>query len=137
MKRNRNVKSKWLQYALAAVAGIGLYLVLALVTANMILNETIPESSSGIGLCIAAGVGSFVSGLIASVGEEKRLLCGSLAGVAVAIGVLIAKGVCNQDAHWTLYTSIAVALCVICAMIGSCIFHKRNRKTTKRRKRKT
>ena len=136
LKRNNTGRSKLRRFAIAFGVGFGLYLLTALLGASLILKESIPESQAQIVLCVAAAIGGLASGMISGGGEGNRLFLGALAGAMVAFGVLIAKGVANQETHWTIYTTIAVASCVVFGGAGSCILHKRNKKSTKVKKQK-
>lgn len=134
LKRNRKEQPVWLRYVIALVVGFGFYLGLSLLTANLILNETVPEAIAPVGLCASAAIAAFASGLIAGSRGGHKPVQGLVVGAAIAIFVLIVKGICNQEAECTLYTTIAVTLCVVCGALSSCIFHKRNKKTSRRKK---
>lgn len=138
LKRNKTEKPRWLRFIFACVLGLAIYLTLSLLTAKWILSGALPETTAQIALCVSAAIAAFASGAVAAAGRgERRALHGLLAGIAVAVFVLLIKGICNQNAEWTQYTAIAVASCVVCGTLSSCIFHKRNKKATRSRKRKT
>ena len=121
-----------MKWVIAAVLGLGVYLLLALLSAYLILEETIPQEWGKICLCISASGGAFVSGLVMSGGTGK-LLRGCCAGVVCAFGILCVKGVCSADASWTISTTVMVACCIIFAGLGSCILHKTNKNATRKR----
>ena len=127
----------WVRLILAVAAGMILYLLLTLCTAHLILNASVPEAAAGhmqIGaVCIAA----FVSGTVYGAAGGHRLVKGLAVGAIISIGILLAKGVCEQNAVWTVHTTLSVAASILFGTLGSCILHKRNKKTTKRVKRKT
>ena len=114
-----------------------LYLVFSLLSADLILMEKIPEETASIALCASGALAAFLAGLFVTGGEEKTWLNGALVGGMIALVVLLAKGICDQGAKWTIYTTISVSLCVLCSMVGSCIFHKSYKSKRKRKKRIT
>ena len=93
----------------------------------------IPETASSICLCASAAIGALIAGGVAG-GGERRLLRAALVGVGCALGVLLAKGVCAKTTIWTWYTTTAIAESVAFSLLGSCIFHKSNKKRTKRKR---
>lgn len=133
MKKTLRKKPGWLKWVVSFVIGMGVYLLLALLCAKMILEGTIPEGTSQMMLCACAAIGAAFSGIIAG-GGETWLIRGACAGALEAIGILCVKGACAEGAKWTQFTTIAVAFCLLFGMLGSCIFHKRNKKATKKRK---
>ena len=135
LKRNKTEKPKWLRFVLACLLGLGVYLLLSLLTAKTILSETLPETAAPTALCVSAAIAAFIAGAVAAAGRgERRALYGLLAGFAVAVFVLLIKGICSPEASWTIYTTIAVVSCFGCGTLSSCIFHKKNKKGAKRRK---
>ena len=135
MKKTMRKKPTWLRWVFAFCAGIGTYLLLALLAAKLILEGTVPECGSQTAVCVCAAFGAAFTGMIAG-GGETWLLRGLCAGVIESLGVLCVKGACAQGAEWTQSTTAAVALCIIFGILGSCIFHKRNKKATRKRKTK-
>ena len=119
------------------LAGGILYLLFSLLSADLILMEKIPEETAPIALCASGALAAFLAGLFVTGGEEKTWINGALTGGMIALIVLLAKGICDQGAKWTIYTTITVSLCVLCSLASSCIFHKSYKSTRKRKKRIT
>ncbi|MBQ9044768.1 MAG: hypothetical protein IJ112_02330 [Oscillospiraceae bacterium] len=136
MKRKGKTRPKWLRWVIGAAIGLAIYLLLSLLTADLILQEKLPEEAGNYGLCLSAALSGGAMGAICGRGGNG-VFSGLAAGGICAMMILLAKGICNTGAQWTVYTSAAVALCLISAMCFSCIFHKRNKSSTKRVKRKT
>ena len=121
-----------MKWAAASVLGPGVYLLLALLSAYLILEEMIPQEWGKICLCVSASGGALVSGLVMSGGAGK-LLRGCFAGAVCAFVILCVKGACSADASWSIYTTVMVACCIVSAGLGSCIFHKTNKNATRKR----
>ena len=130
------VKAKWLPWALGCGISAAVYLLASYLSACLILSGTIPENLGPACLCAAASAAAFFMGAICGRGESW-IATGILSGIAVLFTVLTAKGICAQDAEWTVYTSAAAGCCMLFSVLGSCIFHKNNKKATKRKRRKT
>lgn len=133
---NTNTKM-WARLIMAVLTGMVLYLLITMISARLVLSESLPETAGGqiqIGaVCIAA----FTAGIIYGAKGEHRLIKGLAVGALFAIGILLIKGVCAQNAVWTAHTTLSVSVCLLFGSLGSCILHKRNRKTTKRARKKT
>ena len=137
LKKNSKERPGWMNIVIPGLAGGILYLAFSLLSADLILTEKIPEETGPIALCVSGTLAGFISGLLIKRREEKTWIDGVLAGAMIAMIVLLAKGVCDQDANWTIYTTITVSLCVLCSLAASCIFHKSNKTARKRKKRIT
>ena len=136
LKRIKTKRRGWVRVCAAAAIGIGIYLLLSLGAASLILHESMPESAAGPSLVIAAGVGAFVSAIILCAQSERRLVLGLADGAAIAICILMIKWIFGRDPVWTVYTTFTVAVCVLLGAAGSCILHKKNMRTTNKNKRK-
>ena len=137
LKKNSKERPGWLNIVIPCLIGGVLYLVLSMLSANLVLTEKIPEEAAPIALCASAALAAFFAGLTVTGREERTWVSGALVGIVVALIVLLAKGICNQGAKWTIYTTISVSLCVLCSMVGSCIFHKSYKSKRKGKKRIT
>ena len=132
MSRKKSGSAAWRKWIVAGGAGTGLYLLLSLLSAYLILEEKLPAQWGSLYLCVCAAVGAFAAGFAVGGGAGK-LLRGAFAGAICAVTILCIKGACYADAIWTVYTTGMVASCLVFGSLGSCIIHKKAKKATGKR----
>ena len=73
MSRKKSGSAAWRKWIVAGGAGTGLYLLLSLLSAYLILEEKLPAQWGSLYLCVCAAVGAFAAGFVVGGGAGKLL----------------------------------------------------------------
>ena len=130
-----NTEQKWLpmlsRTAAAALTGLGLTLLLSWLAAFAMNCELVPEVEARLVALICCALACLAAGAFSPRPEQGRALGGAMTWAMWAIGYLILKAeIFCAATGVTLLTTLAAAIA------GSCIFHKKLRNRTKKKKRK-
>jgi peptidoglycan/LPS O-acetylase OafA/YrhL len=134
-----NTEQKWLpmlsRTAAAALTGLGLTLLLSWLAAFAMNCELVPEVEARLVALICCALACLAAGAFSPRPEQGRALGGAMTWAMWAIGYLILKAAVGAQIFCaatgaTLLTTLAAAIA------GSCIFHKKLRNRTKKKKRK-
>ena len=105
--------------------------VLTLMAAYLMKNGYISVSWGSASRLTTVGIAALVAGRLTD-GTGKQ---GALAGVALALICAIWTACTNPNTFFTIDRVIELALCILCSWLGSCIFHKKKARYTKRNRR--
>ena len=119
--------------AAAALTGLGLTLLLSWLAAFAMNCELLPEARLVALICCA--LACLAAGAFSPRPEQGRALGGAMTWAMWAIGYLILKAAVGAQIFCAA-TGVTLLTTLAAAISGSCIFHKKLRNRTKKKKRK-
>ena len=117
--------------AAAALTGLGLTLLLSWLAAFAMNCELVPEVVA----LICCALACLAAGAFSPRPEQGRALGGAMTWAMWAIGYLILKAAVGAQIFCAA-TGVTLLTTLAAAIAGSCIFHKKLRNRTKKKKRK-
>ena len=130
-----HTEQKWLpllsRTAACGLAGIALTLLLSWLAAFAVNRELLPEVDTRLIALICCALACLIAGAFSPQPEKGRVLGGAMTWAVWMIGYLILKASVGAP---VFCAETAVTLAV--ALAASCIFHKKLRNRTKKKKRK-
>ena len=134
-----NTEQKWLpmlsRTAAAALTGLGLTLLLSWLAAFAMNCELLPEVEARLVALICCALACLAAGAFSPRPEQGRALGGAMTWAMWAIGYLILKAAVGAQIFCAA-TGVTLLTTLAAAIAGSCIFHKKLRNRTKKKKRK-
>ena len=121
--------------AAAALTGLGLTLLLSWLAAFAMNCELLPEVEARLVALICCALACLAAGAFSPRPEQGRALGGAMTWAAWAIGYLILKAAVGAQVFCAA-TAVTLLTALVAAVAGSCIFHKKLRNRTKKKKRK-
>ena len=119
--------------AAAALTGLGLTLLLSWLAAFAMNCELVPEVEARLVALICCALACLAAGAFSP--EQGRALGGAMTWAMWAIGYLILKAAVGAQIFCAA-TGVTLLTTLAAAIAGSCIFHKKLRNRTKKKKRK-
>lgn len=134
-----NTEQKWLpmlsRAAAAGLAGLGLTLLLSWLAALAMNHDVLPGVDTRLAAWVCCGLACFAAGAFSPRPEQGRALGGAMTWAAWAIGYLILKAAVGAQVFCAA-TAVTLLTALVAAVAGSCIFHKKLRNRTKKKKQK-
>ena len=134
-----NTEQKWLpvlsRAAAAGLAGLGITLLLSWLAAFAMNCELVPEVEARLVALICCALACLAAGAFSPRPEQGRALGGAMTWAMWAIGYLILKAAVGAQIFCAA-TGVTLLTTLAASIIGSCIFHKKLRNRTKKKKRK-
>lgn len=134
-----NTEQKWLpvlsRAASAGLAGLGIALLLSWLAALALNHDVLPGVDTHLAALICCGLACLAAGALSPQPEQGRALGGAMAWAIWAIGYLILKAAVGTHI-FSAATAITLLTALVATIAGSCIFHKKLRNRTKKKKRK-
>ena len=121
--------------AAAALTGLGLTLLLSWLAAFAMNCELLPEVEARLVALICCALACLAAGAFSPRPEQGRALGGAMTWAMWAIGYLILKAAVGAQVFCAA-TAVTLLTALAAAIVGSCIFHKKLRNRTKKKKRK-
>lgn len=121
--------------AAAGLAGIGLALLLSWLAALAMNHDLLPDGAMRFAALTSCALACLIAGAFAPRPEQGRVLGGVLTWAVWAIGYLVLKAAVGAQIFCAA-TAITLLTALAAAVAGSCIFHKKLRNRTKKKKRK-
>ena len=121
--------------AAAALTGLGLTLLLSWLAAFAMNCELVPEVEARLVALICCALACLAAGAFSPRPEQGRALGGAMTWAVWAIGYLILKAAVGAQVFCAA-TAMTLLTALAAAIVGSCIFHKKLRNRTKKKKRK-
>lgn len=121
--------------AAAALTGLGLTLLLSWLAAFAMNCELLPEVEARLVALICCALACLAAGAFSPRPEQGRALGGAMTWAMWAIGYLILKAAVGAQIFCAA-TGVTLLTTLAAAIAGSCIFHKKLRNRTKKKKRK-
>ena len=121
--------------AAAALTGLGLTLLLSWLAAFAMNCELLPEVETRLVALICCALACLAAGALSPRPEQGRALGGAMTWAVWAIGYLILKATVGAQVFCAA-TAMTLLTALAAAIVGSCIFHKKLRNRTKKKKRK-
>ena len=121
--------------AAAGLAGLGLTLLLSWLAAQAMNRDVLPGADTRLAAWVCCGLACFAAGAFSPRPEQGRALGGAMTWAAWAIGYLILKAAVGAQVFCAA-TAVTLLTALVAAVAGSCIFHKKLRNRTKKKKRK-
>lgn len=115
--------------AAAGLAGLGLTLLLSWLAA-LAMNHDVRLAA-----LVCCGLACLAAGALSPRPEQGRALGGAMTWAVWAIGYLILKAAVGAQVFCAA-TAMTLLTALAAAIVGSCIFHKKLRNRTKKKKRK-
>lgn len=122
--------------ALAVIIGAASALAILWLIAWAAARESLPDAYLPEYAGTALFFGALVAGVCMPAAGGRRLRNGIAVGGALAVILILSKLLAEQEDVFGIQTWISVILCLAGGMAGSCIFHKKLRNRTKKKKRK-
>ena len=127
-----NTEQKWLpmlsRAAAAGLAGLGLALLLSWLAALAMNHDVLPGTDVRLAALVCCGA-------LSPRPEQGRALGGAMTWAVWAIGYLILKAAVGAQVFCAA-TAMTLLTALAAVIVGSCIFHKKLRNRTKKKKRK-
>lgn len=114
--------------AAAGLAGLGLALLLSWLAALAMNHDVLPGSDVRLAALVCCGLACLAAGALSPRPEQGR-------AAVWAIGYLILKAAVGAQVFCAA-TAMTLLTALAAAIVGSCIFHKKLRNRTKKKKRK-
>ena len=134
-----HTEQKWLpllsRAAACGLAGIALTLLLSWLAAFAVNREMLPEIGTRLVALICCALACLIAGAFSPRPEQGRALGGAMTWAMCAIGYLILKAAVGAQIFCAA-TGVTLLTTLAAAIAGSCIFHKKLRNRTKKKKRK-
>ena len=134
-----HTEQKWLpllsRAAACGLTGVVLTLMLSWLAAFAVNRELLPEVDTRLIALICCAIACLVTGAFSPQPEEGRALGGAMTWAVWMIGYLILK-VSVGAPLFCAETAVTLTVALAASIIGSCIFHKKLRNRTKKKKRK-
>ena len=121
--------------AAAALTGLGLTLLLSWLAAFAMNCELLPEVEARLVALICCALACLAAGAFSPRPEQGRALGGAMTWAMWAIGYLILKAAVGAQVFCAA-TAVTLLTALAAAIARSCIFHKKLRNRTKKKKRK-
>ena len=121
--------------AAAALTGLGLTLLLSWLAAFAMNCELVPEVEARLVALICCALACLAAGAFSPRPEQGRALGGAMTWAMWAIGYLILKAAVGAQIFCAA-TGVTLLTALAAVIVGSCIFHKKLRNRTKKKKRK-
>ena len=121
--------------AAAALTGLGLTLLLSWLAAFAMNCELLPEVEARLVALICCALACLAAGAFSPRPEQGRALGGAMTWAMWAIGYLILKAAVGAQVFCAA-TAMTLLTALAATIVGSCIFHKKLRNRTKKKKRK-
>ena len=118
--------------AAAGLAGLGLTLLLSWLAALAMNHDVLPGADTRLAAWVCCGLACFAAGAFSPRPEQGRAFGGAMTW---AIGYLILKAAVGAQVFCAA-TAVTLLTALVAAIAGSCIFHKKLRNRTKKKKRK-
>lgn len=119
----------------AGLAGLGLALLLSWLAALAMNHDVLPGTDVRLAALVCCGVACFAAGAFSPQPEQGRALGGAMTWAGWAIGYLVLKAAVGAQIFCAA-TAVTLLTALAAAIAGSCIFHKKLRNRTKKKKRK-
>lgn len=134
-----NTEQKWLpilsRAAAAGLGGLGLTLLLSWLAALAMNHDMLSGMDARLAALVCCGLACFAAGVFSPRPEQGRALGGAMTWAAWAIGYLILKAAVGAQVFCAA-TAVTLLTALAATIAGSCIFHKKLRNRTKKKKRK-
>lgn len=134
-----HTEQKWLpllsRAAACGLAGVVLTLMLSWLAAFAVNRELLPEVDTRLIALICCALACLIAGAFSPRPEQGRALGGAMTWAVWMIGYLILKASVGAPLFCT-ETAVTLAVALAATIISSCIFHKKLRNRTKKKKRK-
>lgn len=128
-QKGRAGKLRWMMLPLiSAVVVTG---AVSLLSAYLMQSGIVPLEWDHGSALLSIGLGALAAGGFAG-GSGKH---GLMIGVAIALMWCLGRGITDLTSLLGVRTISGIALCIVSSWIGSCIFHKKKRRNTKRNRR--
>ena len=132
-----NTEQKWLpilsRAAAAGLGGLGLTLLLSWLAALAMNHDMLSGMDARLAALVCCGLACFAAGVFSPRPEQGRALGGAMTWAAWAIGYLILKAAVGAQVFCAA-TAVTLLTALAAAIAGSCIFHKKLRNRTKKKK---
>ena len=123
------------QCGAAGLAGLGLTLLLSWLAALAMNHDVLPGTDVRLAALVCCGLACLAAGALSPRPEQGRALGGAMTWAVWAIGYLILKAAVGAQVFCAA-TAMTLLTALAAAIVGSCIFHKKLRNRTKKKKRK-
>lgn len=134
-----HTEQKWLpllsRAAACGLAGVVLTLMLSWLAAFAVNRELLPEVDTRLIALICCALACLITGAFSPQPEKGRALGGAMTWAVWMIGYLILKASVGAPL-FCAETAVTLAVALAATIISSCIFHKKLRNRTKKKKRK-
>ena len=134
-----HTEQKWLpllsRAAACGLTGVVLTLMLSWLAAFAVNRELLPEVDTRLIALICCAIACLITGAFSPQPEQGRALGGAMTWAVWAIGYLILKAAVGAQVFCAA-TAMTLLTALAATIVGSCIFHKKLRNRTKKKKRK-
>ena len=134
-----HTEQKWLpllsRAAACGLTGVVLTLMLSWLAAFAVNRELLPEVDTRLIALICCAIACLITGAFSPQPEQGRALGGAMTWAVWAIGYLILKATVGAQVFCAA-TAMTLLTALAATIVGSCIFHKKLRNRTKKKKRK-
>ena len=121
--------------AAAGLGGLGLTLLLSWLAALAMNHDMLSGMDARLAALVCCGLACFAAGAFSPRPEQGRALGGAMTWAVWAIGYLILKTAVGAQVFCAA-TAMTLLTALAATIVGSCIFHKKLRNRTKKKKRK-
>lgn len=119
--------------AAAGLAGLGLALLLSWLAALAMNHDVLPGTDVRLAALVCCGLACLAAGALSPRPEQGRALGGAMTWAVWAIGYLILKAAVGAQVFCAA-TAMTLLTALAATIVGSCIFHKKLRNRTKKKK---